>query len=133
MSARRFPLLLAVALPLIACKPTGPTDSTAAADTATTAPAAAPAQHRKATEVTRWQCDKLVVATHFDDASLESITLETPERMLTLKSMANEDGARFADAAGNEFWSRPGKVSLTLVGQPAVECQKLRAQASAQR
>lgn len=125
MSARRFPLLLAVALPLIACKPSGSADPAAPADTAATA--STTAQHQKATAVTRWQCDKLAVATHFDDASLESITLETPERMLTLKSMANEDGARFANAAGNEFWSRPGKVSLTLIGQPTMECQKLRA------
>lgn len=77
--------------------------------------------------VTRWRCGEIAVATHFDDASLESITVETPDRTLTLKSMANEDGVRFADAAGNEFWSRPGKVSLIQVGQPAVECRKERA------
>jgi hypothetical protein len=80
--------------------------------------------HKTASAVTRWHCEGLTVATHFDDDSLESITLETPERTLTLKSMANEDGARFADAAGNEFWSRPGKVSLALVGQSALECRK---------
>ena len=78
--------------------------------------------HRTASAVTRWRCGDLAVATHFDDDSLESITLETPDRELTLKSMANEDGARFADAAGNEFWSRPGKVTFTRIGQPAVEC-----------
>jgi hypothetical protein len=76
--------------------------------------------------VTHWRCGEVAVATYLDDASLESITLRTPERTLTLKSMANEDGVRFADAAGNEFWSRPRKVNLTQVGQATVECRKER-------
>lgn len=129
MTACRCTFLLALALSLIACKPTGSAEPAAAPDAAATP--AANASHKAASAVTRWQCDKLTVATHFDDESLESITLETPERMLTLKSMANEDGARFADAAGNEFWSRPGKVNLTLVGQPTVECLKVRDSAAA--
>lgn len=127
MIAGRTSLLLAAAvlsLSLPGCKPADQQEPAAATDVA--APPAPAPTHKPATAVTHWQCGKLAVATHFDDDSLESITLETPERMLTLKSMANEDGARFADAAGNEFWSRPGKVSLTLVGQPAVECTKNR-------
>ncbi|QNP40916.1 MliC family protein [Lysobacter solisilvae (ex Woo and Kim 2020)] len=132
MTARRATLLLSIVLPLIACQPSGPADPATATDAATPSSPSA-STHKTATTVTRWQCDKLTVATHFDDASLESITLETPERTLTLKSMANEDGARFADAAGNEFWSRPGKVSLSLLGQPAMACRKTRAAASAQR
>lgn len=123
MTARRLPLLLAIVLPLIACKPSGTADMTRAADTAATPPPPV-SLHKTATAVTRWKCGALAVATHFDDDSLESITLETPQRMFTLKSMANEDGVRFADAAGNEFWSRPGKVTLTLIGQPAMECRK---------
>lgn len=130
MTVCRFSLLLAIALSLLACKPTGSDRSTTSPDAVPTPPPSA-STHRAATAATRWQCDKLAVTTHFDDESLESITLETPERMLTLKSMANEDGARFADAAGNEFWSRPGKVSLTLVGQSTVDCLKLRDAAAA--
>ena len=41
-----------------------------------------------------------------------------------LKSADASDGARFTDAAGNEFWSRPGKVSLILAGEPEAVCTK---------
>ena len=130
MTVLRLPLLLATlvaGLSMAACKPGTQDHATASGETA---PGTADAQsqpastHKTATAVTRWKCGTLAVATHFDDDSLESITLETPERMYTLKSMANEDGVRFADAAGNEFWSRPGKITLALVGQPAMECRK---------
>jgi len=131
MTVLRLPLLMATAvvgLSLCACKPASQNETAATGDAAsgpaTEQPQAAISTHKTATVVTRWKCGTLAVATHFDDDSLESITLETPQRMFTLKSMANEDGARFADAAGNEFWSRPGRVSLTLVGQPAMECRK---------
>lgn len=129
MSACRTSLLFAasvLSLSLAGCKPASRQDADSAAAANPAAPSAPAPTHKPATAVTHWRCGKLAVATHFDDDSLESITLETPERMLTLKSMANEDGARFADAAGNEFWSRPGKVSLALVGQPTVECTKHR-------
>jgi hypothetical protein len=124
MASFRLLLLAAIpvfALALTACKPTSQGEAAADAPAPSTAAAST---HRTATAVTRWRCGDLAVATHFDDDSLESITLETPDRELTLKSMANEDGARFADAAGNEFWSRPGKVTFTRIGQPAVECNK---------
>jgi len=131
MTVLRLPLLMAAAvvgLSLCACKPApqdgATTTGEVAPGTPTEQPQAAISTHKTATVVTRWKCGTLAVATHFDDDSLESITLETPQRMLTLKSMANEDGVRFADAAGNEFWSRPGKVTLALVGQPATECRK---------
>jgi hypothetical protein len=127
MASFRLPLLAAIpvfALALTACKPASQDQATADASTPSATPESAASAHRTATAVTRWRCGDLIVATHFDDDSLESITLETPDRELTLKSMANEDGARFADAAGNEFWSRPGKVTFTRIGQPAVECSK---------
>ncbi|GAB3355458.1 hypothetical protein [Lysobacter tyrosinilyticus] len=127
MTVLRMPLLLAtvvVGLSLAACKPGTQEQTGAPGEPASATPDEQAQTHKTATTVTRWKCGTLAVATHFDDDSLESITLETPERMFTLKSMANEDGVRFADAAGNEFWSRPGKVTLSLVGQPAMECRK---------
>ena len=123
-----FRLLLAAipvaALALAACKPASRDQAAADAAVPSATPTVAASTHRTASAITRWRCGELTVATHFDDESLESITLETPDRELTLKSMANEDGARFADAAGNEFWSRPGKVTFTRIGQPPVECTK---------
>ena len=131
MLACRSPLMLGcsvaaacvLVLSLGACSPSAQQETAVPAE-ATAIPASSSAA--AALAVTRWRCGEVAVATHFDDASLESITLQTPERTLTLKSMAHEDGARFADAAGNEFWSRPGKVNLTQVGQPMVECRKER-------
>jgi len=126
MRSFRWPLLLAVpVLAMAACKP-APRGQAEEASMAPATPAGA-STHRTASAITNWRCGDLKVATHFDDESLESITVETPDRELTLKSMANEDGARFADAAGNEFWSRPGKVTFTRIGQPTVECSKDRA------
>lgn len=126
-SVRLLVLAPAFVLALAACEPAARNDAaaqTAPAADATAAPAAPTSTHRTASTVTKWRCGGTAVATHFDDDSLESITLETPERQLTLKSMANEDGARFADAAGNEFWSRPGKVTFTQVGRATVACTK---------
>ncbi|HEY1139061.1 MAG TPA: MliC family protein [Lysobacter sp.] len=126
MASFRFLVLAGTplfALALAACKPASQDDATTEAAAPTATPQAA-STHKTATAVTRWRCGDLPVATHFDDDSLESITLETPDRELTLKSMANEDGVRFADAAGNEFWSRPGKVTFSRIGQPTLECTK---------
>src|SRR5687767_1014869 len=102
----RLPLLAAIPvfLALTACTPASQDQAEGDTATPSATPTAAPSTHRIASSVTRWRCGDLAVATHFDDDSLESITLETTDRELTLKSMANEDGARFADAAGNEFW-----------------------------
>lgn len=127
MASFRFSLLAGIplfALGLAACKPASQDDAATDAPAPGAATQAAPSTHKTATAVTRWRCGDLPVATHFDDDSLESITLETPDRELTLKSMANEEGVRFADAAGNEFWSRPGKVTFTRIGQPVLECIK---------
>ena len=127
MASFRFSLLVGIplfALALAACKPASQDHAATDAPAPPVSPEAAASTHKTATAVTRWRCGDLPVSTHFDDDSLESITLETPDRELTLKSMANEDGVRFADAAGNEFWSRPGKVTFTRIGQPTVECTK---------
>jgi membrane-bound inhibitor of C-type lysozyme len=110
-------LPIVIALALIACKP-------ADHSTETAPPAASAKQHSAATTSTNWQCGERHVATRFADESLESMTLQLSERALVLKSADASDGARFTDAAGNEFWSRPGKVSLILAGEPEVVCTK---------
>jgi hypothetical protein len=127
MAYFRFLLLAGIplfALGLTGCKPASQDHATTDVPASPATPEPTASTHKTATAVTRWRCGDLPVSTHFDDDSLESITLETPDRELTLKSMANEDGVRFADAAGNEFWSRPGKVTFTRIGQPVVECTK---------
>lgn len=109
---------------LIACKPAQHESAESPAGAPATSQAETASGQKKSAAVTKWRCGDLAVSTHFDDDSLESITLDTSERQFTLKSIANEDGARFADAAGNEFWSRPGKITFTQVGKATVECRK---------
>ena len=119
---RLLPFALAVAL--IACKPAGESDSQSTPAATSTTPPAAAKPHKPATTATNWQCGDMSVATRFDDDSLQSMTLTHSGQELTLKTIATDEGARFADGAGNEFWSRPGKVSLTLAGKPATNCKK---------
>ena len=114
-------LPFAIALALIACKPA---DHDESISTETAPPAASAKQERATATSTNWQCGERHVATRFADESLESMTLQLSDRALTLKSADAGDGARFTDAAGNEFWSRPGKVSLILTGEPEVVCTK---------
>ncbi|HEV8695276.1 MAG TPA: MliC family protein [Lysobacter sp.] len=111
---------------LIACKPADQGDSASTPAATTTPPATAAKTHKPATTATNWQCGDLSVATRFDDESLESMTLTQSGQELTLKTVETDEGARFADAAGNEFWSRPGKVSVTLAGKPMTDCKKSR-------
>ena len=123
MTAIRL-LPFALALSLIACGPADDGHSVSSTDTETKA-ASAKAE-KPATTSTNWQCGDLLVTTRFDDKSLESMTLQVSDHELVLKTIAAEDGARFADADGNEFWSRPGKVNLTLAGKPVASCKKSR-------
>lgn len=125
-----FPLMarMAVAaglvLALAACsKDTGeapaPSGAAAPADVSS-------ATHDPATTATSWQCGPFSVTTRFDDASLEALTLAHSDQELKLRAVDASEGARFADEAGNAFWSRPGGVTLTLAGQSPVECRKAR-------
>lgn len=116
-------LPFAIALALIACTPADRSDSDSMS-AETTPSAASTKQDRTAATSTNWQCGERHVATRFDDESLESMTLQLSDRALVLKSADASEGARFTDAAGNEFWSRPGKVSLTLTGEPEAVCTK---------
>lgn len=114
---RLLPFMFTVAL--VACSPGSGSDPASSAAAAT--PAAIP---KPATTTARWQCGELRVTTRFDDEALQSMTLSHSGQELALKAVDADEGARFADAAGNEFWSRPGQVSLALADQPAIACSK---------
>lgn len=118
---RLLPCLFAGAV--VACSPGRNGD--AGSPAATSAPSTAPLRQPAATTA-RWRCGALNVTTRFDDSALQSMTLSHSGRDLQLKAVDTRDGARFADAAGNEFRSRPGRISLTLAGRPTVACRKTR-------
>lgn len=102
-------------------RPAESASATPAADVAS----ASSAGHDPATTGTSWQCGALAVTTRFDDASLASLTLAHADQELKLREVDADEGARFADEVGNVFWSRPGRVTLTLAGQPSVDCRKI--------
>lgn len=125
MTARRL-LFLMIALPLLACQRVAPPASPATG--APTTPAGAPAAPRVAPATqAHWQCGELRLATRFDDPSLDTLTVLVSGRRLSLASAAEAQGARFADAAGNAFSSRPGQVRFTPAGAAALDCRKTRA------
>lgn len=126
MATFRLLPLTTVALLLAACQPD---DRAAQAPTPTTGkpttaqpPVAKPDGAR--VETTHWQCGDLRIATRFNDETLGAITLMFSGRRLVLRDATAASGARFADDAGNEFWSRGGNVTLTLAGKDKTSCTK---------
>lgn len=114
----------ALAAALIACTPADKDDPASSAAPAVPAPAVEKTR-KVASTATHWRCGDLDITTRFDEISLDSLTLTHSGQTLTLEPVANErEGARFADDAGNAFWSRPGQVDLALVGRTAVSCAK---------
>lgn len=66
-------------------------------------------------------CGDLEVSAEFPDDDTARITLE--ERSLTLKRVYSASGVKYADDAGNEFWTKDGAM-LTLAGQPMRRCTR---------
>ena len=66
-----------------------------------------------------YQCGDLkVYAEFYGDGRA---TLAFDYRMLTLQQVPAASGAKYTDAAGNEFWTKDG-ARLTLAGQPIRRC-----------
>ncbi len=107
------------ALVLAACQPSPPAQTPADAPTAN--PAAEPAA---AAPATYWQCGDTRITARFDNAA-DNVALDIDGRALTLPQAVSASGARYADAAGNEFWNKGREAGLTLVGQPRVECTQV--------
>lgn len=82
------------------------------------------AQAVTAANVTRWNCGDLQVAATFDAAS-NTTALTLPDRSLSLPHAMAASGARFADGAGSEFWSKGDSAMLTLAGQAKRDCSRV--------
>ena len=65
-----------------------------------------------------YQCDDMRVAAEF---SGDGVKLTLGERTLALRHVPSGSGAKYADDAGNEFWTKDGAL-LTLAGQPMRQC-----------
>lgn len=103
-----LPLSLAIALFAVACQPGAGRDTPAPADATAT------------TDTFHWQCGEVGVAsTYIDDA--ESVTLVFSGRELELPIAVSASGARYADTAGNEFWTKGDSGTLTLAAEAGSE------------
>ncbi len=71
---------------------------------------------------THYRCGDLAVTAYFREE--DGVRLEFPGETLRLPRVQAASGARYADTAGNEFWTKDGAL-LTLRGQPRRECAVL--------
>lgn len=120
-----LPLSLVLAAALAACQQTTPPPASTPAPNSPTA-AAAPTEpsipeQQGQTTTYLYQCGELAVTASFhgDDAA----DLSFNGRALKLPRVVSASGARYADADGNEFWSK-GDVEavLTLAGEAQRSC-----------
>ncbi len=72
---------------------------------------------------TYWQCGDQRIAATFDNAR-DQARLSMGGGTLVLPHARSASGARYADARGNEFWTKGDSGTLTLAGQPAAECRQ---------
>lgn len=70
-----------------------------------------------------WQCGEARVGATFEQAS-ERVLLSVNGRRLTLPLARSASGARYADADGNEFWTKGDTGTLSLAGEDKQECTR---------
>ncbi len=73
--------------------------------------------------VSYWQCGEVRVGASFDNAA-DRITLSLSGRRLQLPLAVSGSGARYADTAGNEFWTQGGSGTLSLAGEDKRDCEQ---------
>ncbi|HEY4582939.1 MAG TPA: MliC family protein [Lysobacter sp.] len=74
--------------------------------------------------VAQWKCGELVVASRFE-ADGTRVQLSFAGRSVTLPIARSASGARYADAGGNEFWTKGATGSLSLAGEPRRDCTQV--------
>lgn len=119
--------LTALACWLAACQPTGPaqpaTTAAAPTDASDAAAPTTPEIPKKDGQTTtyRYQCGDLDVTANFRGEGDAEFVFNG--RVLKLPHAQAASGARYADAQGNEFWSKgEAEALLTLQGQPPRTC-----------
>lgn len=71
---------------------------------------------------TRWQCGDQRIGASFDNGPADNVSLDLGGKPLVLPHAVSASGARYADAAGNEFWTKGREGMLTLAGKEKVDC-----------
>ena len=84
--------------------------------TGETTPAAPPT-----VPVAHWECGELGLMSRYDNrAGTVTLAFNGARRILPIARSAS--GARYADAQGNEFWTKGATGHLTLAGEPVRDC-----------
>lgn len=130
----RMSALLAVVAALAACQ-----HETAEPSAASSAGGATPAEPTTAGDApvpaaaveygsgiigSQWQCDDEHVAARFDNTA-GTVTVTHGRGELVLAQAPSASGARYADANGNEFWSKGNAATLTLSGTEPRQCRQI--------
>jgi len=81
----------------------------------------APPAAQAGRDTAHWECGELGVMSRYADAA-GRVALSFNGRTLTLPVARAASGARYADAHGNEFWTKGATGRLTLAGDTARDC-----------
>ncbi|MBD9376648.1 YbaY family lipoprotein [Pseudoxanthomonas sp. PXM04] len=73
---------------------------------------------------TQWQCGDQRIAATFDNGAADNVTLDVDGKPLVLPHAVSASGARYADNAGNEFWTKGREGMLTLAGKDKLDCSQ---------
>lgn len=70
---------------------------------------------------TRWQCNEMMLATRFAG---ETVAIRFAGTTLRLQLQSSGSGAKYADAAGNSFWTKGNAAMFTLQGEDKRDCTR---------
>ena len=73
---------------------------------------------------TQWQCGDQRIGADFDTGPSDNVTLDLGGKPLVLPHAVSASGARYADAAGNEFWTKGREGTLSLAGKEKLDCSQ---------
>lgn len=114
----------ALAAALAACQPPAPPAQEPAPDDATAGTTPAPAEGLAPGERINFQCNEVAVGATYDEGG-ETVRLSYSGQRLELPIAISASGARYADDAGNEFWSRGmDEATFTLAGEETRQCTR---------
>ncbi|MFC3551737.1 YbaY family lipoprotein [Lysobacter cavernae] len=78
-------------------------------------------------DIRYWQCGEVRIGAalnNMTDSGTDRVTLSLSGRRLQLPHAVAASGARYADAAGNEFWTKGDSGTLTLAGEAKRDCKQ---------
>ncbi len=72
----------------------------------------------------QWQCGELGIDASFDTGVADQVVLVIDGRRITLPHAVSASGARYADDAGNQFWTKGNGGTLSLAEQADRPCTR---------